>query len=74
MAKTHSRFPKSPSIPRWLLWRWWFGYPDGVFVALRCRVLGHDWIPCFDECCGGETSHCLRCYASATTREVLTDA
>ena len=32
------------------LWRRLFGLPDGTFVVLRCRLLGHDWKPCVEEC------------------------
>lgn len=48
----------------WFTWRWWFGYPDGVLVQLRCRLLGHSWTPCEDACCGGEQHWCGRCLSS----------
>ncbi len=38
-----------------------FGKPDGALIRLRCRILGHDWEGCYDECCEGTLCWCRRC-------------
>lgn len=52
--------PPSPAV----LWREWFGKPDGILVRLRCRLVGHRWEVCRDGCCMGQREWCARCLGS----------
>lgn len=51
------------------LYRFLFGLPDGVFIALRCRLFGHRWTPCEDECCGRAVEWCYRCLTCRDNRD-----
>lgn len=38
-----------------------FGRPAGTLTRLHCRLLGHRWEACYENCCEGETEWCARC-------------